>query len=1024
MLCFRCGSPVEQEQAVCSNCGESLAEGASLDFDSFAEIQRQLPRGEVAGQGAYRPGDVVLHRYEVLDVVGSGPVGVVYKALDLDVDVDVALKVIGSEHLRDAEARRRVAASLSELRRVAHDNMVRYFDVGVDGERCFYVTQFLEGLSLRKIADMRREKGQRFALSEVEPICLQLCDALESTDLVHGGLKPENVIILPDLLKLTDPALARALPRQAFLAAHKASGQLGYLAPEIVAGEPVTPAADVYSLATIIVELLRGELGQSAETLVDFEEIPDSLIHLLAWAQSEESDERPANAGAFGRLFSAAARGEEVAPGARAERRRTLRFGGVGMLPTPMSVDGESAGAANLTRDTVAYAEASEQERMTQRVPAGGVPAPDERETVQIPQALPPEEAATEVAPSARSLSPAAGVLASTAAPKEVTQQLSVDELEVVDDAVEGLSLRGGEARVAEGKSAPRDVRAEQPAASRERTQQLALDDLEFATADEGAAQGARADDSTRGEAEPDESEATVRRSARELADVLPEDDEQDDLLLGVAPAKANTRGEGRLRLGEEGAAPASSGSAETLEFVPVAGESSIRTESYGQNRAAISGETNSSVRPMPLESDSEDLVLPHRQRRTTRQEARAREVLQAFDTGTTDGSGGSSDLGATSDDELIEPADAPLMRPSGRRASGRTPLPRAGSADGLDATTLDEEPLPPPNASPAVVPSWVVGAVIGLAAGVLGAVFFIMAGESTGGSAAAPKASPPRVGGVAADLPASTPMPQVVPLASPLPRSAGDASRLGASDASVPTQVDQGAGAASARQATKVDPGKVDPGKVDPGKVDPGKVDPGKVNPGKVNPGGRPRGTAQKAAGKAGDVARGSRERKAGSRKRASGGQSKACYPRMAHIKVRGGEGYCIDRYEAPGAGSLPKRVSLAAARAGCAARGFRLCTAREWRRGCGGRFPYGSSYRAGRCNTGSKGLVASGSLSRCRSAAGLYDMAGNAAEWVESGAALGGDFGAAQAKVGCSAPSLRPASAGYRCCSDPAWE
>jgi hypothetical protein len=147
----------------------------------------------------------------------------------------------------------------------------------------------------------------------------------------------------------------------------------------------------------------------------------------------------------------------------------------------------------------------------------------------------------------------------------------------------------------------------------------------------------------------------------------------------------------------------------------------------------------------------------------------------------------------------------------------------------------------------------------------------------------------------------------------------------------------------------------------------------------------------------------------------------------------VPGPHPFCIDAYEYPGGNTIP-RVSVAFSEAShiCAARGERLCNDVEWERACRGKagasFPYGSSFDPTRCNTkGSSGDVApAGAFPNCRSAAGVYDMSGNVAEWVASGAQRGGAVTTAPALARCSAAARNGSRegsvyVGFRCCADP---
>ncbi|MCU1281964.1 MAG: hypothetical protein JWM53_5510, partial [bacterium] len=156
------------------------------------------------------------------------------------------------------------------------------------------------------------------------------------------------------------------------------------------------------------------------------------------------------------------------------------------------------------------------------------------------------------------------------------------------------------------------------------------------------------------------------------------------------------------------------------------------------------------------------------------------------------------------------------------------------------------------------------------------------------------------------------------------------------------------------------------------------------------------------------------------------------AC-PLGAHLLPTGGHAFCVDVYEYPGGNTIPRtNVSFADASRICVARGERLCTEGEWERACRGKggasYPYGQAFEATRCNTkGTGGEPApGGTFSSCRSAAGAYDMSGNVAEWVASGAQKGGNAreGAKESRCSATTRGVPPAGGplvGFRCCADP---
>ncbi|MCA9558615.1 MAG: protein kinase, partial [Myxococcales bacterium] len=264
MICFRCGSDVADGSPQCPNCGQRFA-GARKTFTatttSFRALEkRRLRAAKAAETLPFAIGDVVRGRYEVRDLIGRGPLGVVYRAHDQEIEVDVALKVIDAALLPDEDAAEGFVRTVRKVRKLSQQNIVRLYEEDVDGEHRFYTMQLLEGLTLRKVIGLRQEKEQRFTVLEIEPIFNQLTMALGHAHrhTVHGDLKPENVIILPDVLKLTDFTAHEALPQAAFVEAQQKAGKGHYLAPEMVAGEAVDARADIFSLGAILYELLTG----------------------------------------------------------------------------------------------------------------------------------------------------------------------------------------------------------------------------------------------------------------------------------------------------------------------------------------------------------------------------------------------------------------------------------------------------------------------------------------------------------------------------------------------------------------------------------------------------------------------------------------------------------------------------------------------------------------------------------------------------------------------------------------------
>lgn len=198
-------------------------------------------------------------RYRILGEIGSGSVGVVYRAHDPNLDVDVALKVLRRERLSDEGLVRRFLAEAKALGRLEHPNIVRVFNVDTADGTVYIAMEFVEGQSLSQAAQARRP-----APREVAELGATVAEALEEAHakgIVHRDVKPGNILIRSDgRIKITDFGIARieSLAPGDRTEVGQILGTPSYMSPEQVAGQPVDARSDIFSLGIILYELATG----------------------------------------------------------------------------------------------------------------------------------------------------------------------------------------------------------------------------------------------------------------------------------------------------------------------------------------------------------------------------------------------------------------------------------------------------------------------------------------------------------------------------------------------------------------------------------------------------------------------------------------------------------------------------------------------------------------------------------------------------------------------------------------------
>ncbi|WP_084378020.1 serine/threonine-protein kinase [Pseudomonas mucidolens] len=251
---------------------ESKEQDSNLTYFAFAKSYKVKAALAPTKASIGEIPDVLAGRYRIERLLGAGGMGAVYRARDLlseqfgDPDPYVALKVLSEEFAESPDASALLYNEFALARRLRHDNVLRLhtFEVDTDCRRAFVTMELMRGLTLDNLLC---ERPMGLPWEELRDIALPLLDALSyshARGVLHGDMKPSNVMLSEEGVRLFDFGLGQAekgiLPGLPHLSRERFNGWTpGYAAPELLEGKALSASADVYGVACVIYELAGGK---------------------------------------------------------------------------------------------------------------------------------------------------------------------------------------------------------------------------------------------------------------------------------------------------------------------------------------------------------------------------------------------------------------------------------------------------------------------------------------------------------------------------------------------------------------------------------------------------------------------------------------------------------------------------------------------------------------------------------------------------------------------------------------------
>jgi tetratricopeptide (TPR) repeat protein/tRNA A-37 threonylcarbamoyl transferase component Bud32 len=258
MKCPKCHFDNPGDTYYCGKCAAPLP--SAEDIPDPKTETANMPIKELT------MGSTFAGRYQIIEELGHGGMGRVYKVFDTDIKEKIALKLLRPEIALDKETVERFSNELKLARKISHRNVCRMFDLGKAEGTTFITMEFVPGEDLKKFIRKSGQLGAGRTVSIAKQVCEGLTEA-HRLGVVHRDLKPQNIMVDEEgNARIMDFGIARSIRAKGITGAGVMIGTPEYMSPEQVEGKEVDQRSDIYSLGIILYEMATGHVPFEGDT--------------------------------------------------------------------------------------------------------------------------------------------------------------------------------------------------------------------------------------------------------------------------------------------------------------------------------------------------------------------------------------------------------------------------------------------------------------------------------------------------------------------------------------------------------------------------------------------------------------------------------------------------------------------------------------------------------------------------------------------------------------------------------------